>query len=222
MSAFGVKVLCLEPGFFKTSVTDLHLLRKNVKTLWDKLPEEIKAQYGHDYPERGNFFFFTKQTYTWICACCCNMIGANRIVVTCVTEWQTLQEIIDKDCPEQVNWVVRQVQPACLPAFDLDLKQSDIPFFHCVPRCRNQLVDGGKTFLPANVTLEKNVATLLDGDLMKVVSCMEHAISAVHPRTRYSPGWDAKFIWLPMSYLPTWIADKMLLKDMANPTGCIL
>lgn len=64
MSAFGVKVLCLEPGFFKTSVTDLHLLRKNVKTLWDKLPEEIKAQYGHDYPERGNFFFFTKQTYT--------------------------------------------------------------------------------------------------------------------------------------------------------------
>ncbi|XP_071211902.1 retinol dehydrogenase 7-like isoform X1 [Salvelinus alpinus] len=53
MSAFGVKVLCLEPGFFKTSVTDLHLLRKNVKTLWDKLPEEIKDQYGHDYPERG-------------------------------------------------------------------------------------------------------------------------------------------------------------------------
>ncbi|KAK6310134.1 retinol dehydrogenase 7 [Coregonus clupeaformis] len=126
MSAFGVKVLCLEPGFFKTSVTDLHLLRKNVKTLWDKLPEEIKDQYGHDYPER------------------------------------------------------------------------------------------------ANVTLEKNVATLLDGDLMKVVSCMEHAISAVHPRTRYSPGWDAKFLWLPMSYLPTWIADKMLLKDMANPTGSIL
>ncbi|XP_029499732.1 retinol dehydrogenase 7-like isoform X2 [Oncorhynchus nerka] len=52
MSFFGVKVLCLEPGFFKTSVTDLHLLRKNVKTLWDKLPEEIKDQYGHDYPER--------------------------------------------------------------------------------------------------------------------------------------------------------------------------
>ena len=67
MSAFGVKVLCLEPGFFKTSVTDLNILRKNVKTLWDNLSEEIKDQYGHDYPERGTvkkycLIFFLKQT----------------------------------------------------------------------------------------------------------------------------------------------------------------
>lgn len=59
-------------------------------------------------------YFFLQNKHTWICACCCNMIDANRIVVTCVTEWQTLQERIDKDCPEQVNWAVRQVQPACL------------------------------------------------------------------------------------------------------------
>jgi hypothetical protein len=71
MSAFGVKVLCLEPGFFKTSVTDLNLLRKNVKTLWDNLSEEIKDQYGHDYPERGTvknmlftYFSLNKQIYT--------------------------------------------------------------------------------------------------------------------------------------------------------------
>ncbi|NP_001290568.1 dehydrogenase/reductase SDR family member 9 [Esox lucius] len=125
MAAFGVKVLCIEPGFFKTSVTDIHLLRSNLKNLWDKQPDDIKEQYGHDYPER------------------------------------------------------------------------------------------------ANVTLEKNVVKWLDADLMKVVNCMEHAISAVHPRTRYSPGWDAKFVWLPLSYLPSWFSDKMLLKDLAKPKASI-
>ena len=46
-----------------------------------------------------------------------------------------------------------------------------------------------------------------DGDLMKVVGCMEHAVSAVRPRTRYSPGWDAKLFWLPMSYMPSCLSD---------------
>lgn len=49
-----------------------------------------------------------------------------------------------------------------------------------------------------------------DGDLMKVVRCMEHAVSAVRPRNRYSAGWDAKFFWLPLSYMPTFISDYFL------------
>lgn len=52
-----------------------------------------------------------------------------------------------------------------------------------------------------------------DGDLMKVVSCMEHAVSASWPRKRYSPGWDAKFFWLPMSYMPTCLVDYFFLKN---------
>uniref|UniRef100_A0A3P9B8D2 Retinol dehydrogenase 5 (11-cis/9-cis) n=1 Tax=Maylandia zebra TaxID=106582 RepID=A0A3P9B8D2_9CICH len=31
-----------------------------------------------------------------------------------------------------------------------------------------------------------------DSDLTKVTNCMEHALSAAYPRTRYSAGWDAK------------------------------
>ncbi|KAL0963813.1 hypothetical protein UPYG_G00313920 [Umbra pygmaea] len=121
MTAFGVKVLCIEPGFFKTSVTDINLLRLNILTLWNKQPEEIKEQYGDDYPER------------------------------------------------------------------------------------------------ANAMLKKNVLNWLDADLMKVVNCMTHAISAVHPRTRYSPGWDAKFVWLPLSYMPSWLSDKVLIPKVAQP-----
>lgn len=71
--------------------------------------------------------------------------------------------------------------------------------------------------LPALKKLDDRFKLLTDGDLMKVVSCMEHAVSAVHPRTRYSAGWDAKFFWLPMSYMPTCIADIIFLKDAPKP-----
>ncbi|KAA0707866.1 Retinol dehydrogenase 7 [Triplophysa tibetana] len=123
---FGVKVLCIEPGFFKTNVTDVDLQVRNVRKLWEKIPEETKEEYGHDY--------------------------------------------VDK-----VENVMKE-------------KFSKMP----------------------------------DGDLMKVVSCMEHAVSAVRPRTRYSPGWDAKLFWLPLSYLPTCISDYLLLKDAVRPAKCVM
>lgn len=64
--------------------------------------------------------------------------------------------------------------------------------------------------LAALKMLDQRFKLLTDGDLMKVVSCMEHAISAVHPRTRYSPGWDAKFLWLPLSYVPSCLCDRIM------------
>ncbi|KAL6484523.1 hypothetical protein MHYP_G00065680 [Metynnis hypsauchen] len=118
MAPFGVKVLCIEPGFFKTSVTDINLLQSNFQKLWDRLPQDVRDDYGSDYV----------------------------------------------DCMK--------------------------------------------------VMMKERFVKMLDGDLMKVVSCMEHAVSAVHPRTRYSAGWDAKFFWLPLSYMPSCIADALLLKDV--------
>ncbi|XP_042307256.1 retinol dehydrogenase 16-like [Sceloporus undulatus] len=44
-------------------------------------------------------------------------------------------------------------------------------------------------------------------DLSLVTNCMEHALTAVHPRKRYSAGWDAKLFYIPMSYMPTRIMD---------------
>ncbi|XP_076603104.1 retinol dehydrogenase 7-like isoform X2 [Chaetodon auriga] len=117
MAPFGVKVACIEPGFFKTNVTDTVMVRKNVMKLWDRLPQNVKDDYGTDF-------------------------------------------------------------------LKLSLAK-----------------------------LDERFRLLSDGDLMKVVSCMEHAISAVHPRTRYSPGWDAKFFWLPLSYMPTCISDTFLIKN---------
>ena len=47
-------------------------------------------------------------------------------------------------------------------------------------------------------------------DLSLVTDCMEHALTACHPRTRYSAGWDAKLLYLPMSYLPSVLVDLMV------------
>lgn len=126
LAPFGVKVSCIEPGFFKTNVTDTEVMKNNLKRLWDRLPQDVKDDYGDGFLE-------------------------------------TSLEILDER-----------------------FKQ------------------------------------LTDSDLMKVVSCMEHAISAVHPRTRYSPGWDAKFLWLPLSYMPTCISDRLFLKTNPKPKVSVL
>ncbi|KAJ8385462.1 hypothetical protein AAFF_G00189140 [Aldrovandia affinis] len=125
MLHFGVKVLCIEPGAFRTSLFDTDILARNMKKLWDRLPQEIKVEYGRFY--------------------------------------------VDK--------VITKLR-----------------------KCEG----------------------MIDGDLMKVVSCMEHAISAVHPRTRYSPGWDAKLLWLPLSYMPTFIADYLFLKVAVKPHKSVI
>ncbi|XP_077335740.1 retinol dehydrogenase 7-like [Lithobates pipiens] len=53
----------------------------------------------------------------------------------------------------------------------------------------------------------------------KVPDCMEHALTAVHPWTRYSPGWDCKLYYLPLSYLPTAITDYWLGQSSPKPAS---
>ncbi|XP_063808551.1 retinol dehydrogenase 7-like [Pseudophryne corroboree] len=53
--------------------------------------------------------------------------------------------------------------------------------------------------------------------LSLVTDCMEHALTAVHPWTRYSAGWDAKLFFIPLSYLPTVISDFLLTIGQPKP-----
>uniref|UniRef100_A0A8D0GKN4 Retinol dehydrogenase 16 n=1 Tax=Sphenodon punctatus TaxID=8508 RepID=A0A8D0GKN4_SPHPU len=50
-----------------------------------------------------------------------------------------------------------------------------------------------------------------------VTRCMEHALIAQYPRTRYSAGWDAKLFFIPASYLPTSLMDPMLIYLQPKP-----
>ncbi|KAM4044636.1 retinol dehydrogenase 7-like isoform 1-T3 [Anomaloglossus baeobatrachus] len=43
-----------------------------------------------------------------------------------------------------------------------------------------------------------------------VTDCMEHALTAQHPWTRYSAGPYSKFFYMPLSYLPTCVTDYIL------------
>lgn len=52
-----------------------------------------------------------------------------------------------------------------------------------------------------------SLGILCSSDLSKVTNCMEHALTARYPRTRYGAGWDAKLLWIPLSYMPSFMAD---------------
>uniref|UniRef100_A0A6I8N1Q5 Retinol dehydrogenase 16 n=1 Tax=Ornithorhynchus anatinus TaxID=9258 RepID=A0A6I8N1Q5_ORNAN len=56
-----------------------------------------------------------------------------------------------------------------------------------------------------------------NSNLTLVTSCIAHALTSRHPRIRYSAGWDAKLIYLPLSYLPTSLVDQLVLwVDLGN------
>ncbi|XP_065818594.1 dehydrogenase/reductase SDR family member 9 isoform X2 [Labrus bergylta] len=126
MGHFGVKVSCIEPGFFKTGLTDVAILQNSLTKLWGRLPPDVKDDYGRNFIDNS--------------------------LALC----------------------------------------------------------------------EKRINQLADGNLMKVVNSMEHAVSAVYPRARYTVGWDAKLIWLPLSYMPSCICDRMLRINSPKPAASVL
>uniref|UniRef100_A0A3B4ZEP5 Retinol dehydrogenase 7-like n=1 Tax=Stegastes partitus TaxID=144197 RepID=A0A3B4ZEP5_9TELE len=111
MRHFGIKVSIIEPGFFKTNVTNVEVINSDLKRLWTRLPQQVKDSYGATY-------------------------------------------------------------------FNDYVKAQDF-----------------------------SMGILCSSDISKVTWCMEHALTAQFPRTRYSAGWDAKLFWIPLSYLPSFVAD---------------
>ncbi|XP_009952131.1 PREDICTED: retinol dehydrogenase 16-like, partial [Leptosomus discolor] len=122
MRNFGVKVCMIEPGYFKTAITNHENLEKHFLSTWEKLPEETKASYGENY--------------------------FKEFLVT-----------------------LRKMQKRC----------------------------------------NLNLALVTD--------CMEHALTSCSPRTRYSAGWDAKLLYIPLSYLPSALTDAVFSWSYPQPAG---
>ncbi|XP_004692487.1 PREDICTED: retinol dehydrogenase 16 [Condylura cristata] len=68
----------------------------------------------------------------------------------------------------------------------------------------------GEAFMASCKKFFALVNPLWPDSLSLATDCMEHALTARHPRTRYSAGWDAQFLYIPMSYLPTSAVDAMI------------
>ncbi|XP_063328888.1 retinol dehydrogenase 5 [Pelmatolapia mariae] len=122
---FGIKVCIVEPGFFKTAVTSLEPIERELHRLWNQLSPEVKASYGDKYLDK--------------------YIKTQRLIMNAVC----------------------------------------------------------------------------DSDLTKVTNCMEHALSAAYPRTRYSAGWDAKLVWIPLSYMPSFVVDIALKLVLPRPSKSV-
>ncbi|XP_062326523.1 retinol dehydrogenase 5 [Osmerus eperlanus] len=125
ISYFGINVCIIEPGFFKTQVTSLEPIERELHRLWNQLTPEVKASYGDKYLEK--------------------YIQIQRLIMNAVC----------------------------------------------------------------------------DSDLSKVTNCMEHALTSAHPRTRYSAGWDAKLLWIPLSYMPSFVVDVGLKLVMPRPSKSV-
>nr|XP_006135844.1 dehydrogenase/reductase SDR family member 9 isoform X1 [Pelodiscus sinensis] len=126
MKAFGVKVSCIEPGLFKTGLSNRKKIIQERETIWKQLPPAIRKQYGEGY--------------------------------------------IQKDAAKK----------------------------------------------------EKLTQIFQNTDLSLAVKCMEHALTSIHPHSRYTAGWDAKVLWIPLSNMPTAIQDFILLRnktELADPTA---
>ncbi|XP_032730405.1 retinol dehydrogenase 16 [Lontra canadensis] len=75
----------------------------------------------------------------------------------------------------------------------------------------------GEKFLASVKKLVEKLESSCCNNLYLVTDCMEHALTACHPRTRYSPGWDAKLLYLPMSYMPTILVDTIISWSSLKP-----
>ncbi|XP_069509828.1 retinol dehydrogenase 5 [Ambystoma mexicanum] len=76
----------------------------------------------------------------------------------------------------------------------------------------------GDKYFQNYLRVQRTIMTVIcDPDISKVPKCIEHALQARHPRTRYSPGWDAKLVWIPGSYLPAFIIDAVLAFVLPKP-----
>ncbi|XP_069838959.1 dehydrogenase/reductase SDR family member 9-like [Dendropsophus ebraccatus] len=116
MKAFGVKVSCIEPGLFKTPLSDpLHVLEQRIR-IWRRLPRTIQDEYGENY-------------------------------------------------------------------------------------------------IQTDAALKRKLDHIRNSDLSVVIWCMEHALTSRHPRTRYCAGTDASTLWIPLSYMPTFIQDFIILQN---------
>uniref|UniRef100_A0A914YFH6 Uncharacterized protein n=1 Tax=Panagrolaimus superbus TaxID=310955 RepID=A0A914YFH6_9BILA len=122
MKPFGIKVSIIEPGAFKTTLMNPDAMIRRVESVWSKLSEDIRDEYGNDFKD---------------------------------------------------NYI--------------------------------QSFNAG-TSLVAN----RNIDIVTDAYI--------HALCAKHPKARYICGWDAKYIFIPMSFMPsTW--QDFLLQLMMNITS---
>ncbi|XP_060634520.2 dehydrogenase/reductase SDR family member 9 isoform X1 [Anolis sagrei] len=72
----------------------------------------------------------------------------------------------------------------------------------------------GESYLRDDAVKKEQLVKMCENaDPTLVVNCMEHALMSKHPHARYTVGTDAKWLWLPLSLMPTFVQDYVLMKN---------
>ncbi|XP_062975820.1 retinol dehydrogenase 7-like [Elgaria multicarinata webbii] len=79
----------------------------------------------------------------------------------------------------------------------------------------------GQQYFDDVLKMSKNLINRASKDLHLVTDCIEHALTSCYPRTRYSAGWGAKLFHIPVSYLPTAVADYVLTRSGIKPAQAV-
>ncbi|XP_062979198.1 17-beta-hydroxysteroid dehydrogenase type 6-like [Elgaria multicarinata webbii] len=68
----------------------------------------------------------------------------------------------------------------------------------------------GQQYFEKLCKLYQSTLMTANTNLSLVTDHIEHALLSRYPRTRYSPGWDAKLFFIPFSYLPASVQDFLM------------
>ncbi|KFP70371.1 Retinol dehydrogenase 7, partial [Acanthisitta chloris] len=87
-----------------------------------------------------------------------------------------------------------------------------VPLVKCFTRLWEQLpadtqADYGRHYLDSYTKSIVLLHRLTSSRLSRVTDAMTHALLSRCPRSRYAVGWDARLVFLPLSYCPTWLSD---------------
>lgn len=74
MKMFGVDVITIEPGIFRTGINNDDRMLRLMDEAWDRLDEEMKREYGDECFQRG--------TVKWIMTCSQRLVHICQLTVT--------------------------------------------------------------------------------------------------------------------------------------------
>lgn len=63
---WGMKTILIEPGFFKTTMTEKNVLGSQLDQMWSKLSEDKKLEYGEVFLKKSKWVHFASKYCRYI------------------------------------------------------------------------------------------------------------------------------------------------------------
>lgn len=102
---FGINVCIIEPGFFKTAVTSLDPLERELHRLWDQLSPEVQASYGDKYLDKCKKTAFI------------NVYHFSHSIKSTDVTFQTTYTVPFRDMMRALSWAPNSYDPG--PSIDI-------------------------------------------------------------------------------------------------------